>query len=220
VAGILNKLILRSFLMRYFLALILTMLAVGTSYGQSTLSDTKKDQIGAAAQNRLGLVSAGQVPGTNTNDNAVAGNVGEYLFAASGSITSSPSSLDTYTDVADLSLTLTPGDWDLEYSIALALGNTGVTGALFGGAAITDASNNVQTQSVAMTSAVLVSSGDQVISTVTKSIRVSISSTTTYKVRIRSSSATAGSVRVAGNSWTGSFTNPDNASTFYARRVR
>jgi hypothetical protein len=157
--------------------------------------------------------------GVTDGSNACVGCIGEFLFVASGSITSSPASLDTYTDVADLSLTLTPGDWDLEYSIALALGNTGVTGALFGGAAITDASNNVQTQSVAMTSAVLVSSGDQVISTVTKSIRVSISSTTTYKVRIRSSSATAGSVRVAGNSWTGSFTNPDNASTFYARRA-
>jgi len=43
--------------MRYFLALILTVLAVGTSYGQSKLSDTKKDQIGPATATASGLVS-------------------------------------------------------------------------------------------------------------------------------------------------------------------
>jgi hypothetical protein len=63
---------------------------------------------GAATQTSLGLVKAGQVPGTNTNDNAVAGNVGEYKQAsASGVNAGSSSSWKTIT-----SIELEPGDWE------------------------------------------------------------------------------------------------------------
>lgn len=53
----------------------------------------------------------GQIPGTNTNDSASAGNVGEFLTSsiASGSaITLTSGTIGTIT-----SLNLTPGDWDV-----------------------------------------------------------------------------------------------------------
>lgn len=60
----------------------------------------------------------GQFPGTTTNDNASAGNVGEYIFSeiASGSAVA----LTTAT-IADItSITLTPGDWDVWANFATA----------------------------------------------------------------------------------------------------
>lgn len=64
---------------------------------------------GAATQTSLGLVKAGQVPGTNTNDNAVAGNIGEvvrsYVAATNTAATAA------YDDLT--SITLTAGDWDI-----------------------------------------------------------------------------------------------------------
>jgi hypothetical protein len=52
---------------------------------------------------------AGQIPGTITNDNAAAGNVGEFSIATSGS-----GALVTDTPFALISITLTAGDWDVE----------------------------------------------------------------------------------------------------------
>lgn len=71
--------------------------------------------------------SAGQIPGTNTNDNASAGNVGEYIssdlpFGSSKTLTS--------TTALDLtSISLTAGDWDVWGSVAFdsASGTTTAT---------------------------------------------------------------------------------------------
>lgn len=63
---------------------------------------------GNVAQNSAGLVkSAGQLLGTNTNDAAATGYVGEYVEIG-GSVT--PSSSNYVTGSA---LSLTPGDWDI-----------------------------------------------------------------------------------------------------------
>ncbi len=52
----------------------------------------------------------GQLPGTTTNDNANAGNVGEYM---SSTVSSFSVSLVTATAKTITSITLTPGDWDV-----------------------------------------------------------------------------------------------------------
>jgi hypothetical protein len=84
---------------------------VGTSDTQTFTNKT----IDTAGPNTIKIggvtVSAGQHPGTATNDNASAGNVGEYLSAsvASGSAISLSNAV-----VANLgSIALTAGDWDV-----------------------------------------------------------------------------------------------------------
>ena len=70
--------------------------------------------------NGKGLVTAavsttGQIPGTNTNNNASAGNVGEYIsstLAVGSEITLSP---NTATNITSISLTA--GDWDVSGNV-------------------------------------------------------------------------------------------------------
>jgi hypothetical protein len=54
----------------------------------------------------------GQLPGTTTNDNATAGNVGEYLENTGGVILVAPA---TPTDLAQLDLTA--GDWEVSSTL-------------------------------------------------------------------------------------------------------
>lgn len=56
-------------------------------------------------------ISAGQYPGTATNDNAASGNIGEY--AESVIVVGSPVSLVTATPKNITSIPLTPGDWNV-----------------------------------------------------------------------------------------------------------
>lgn len=54
----------------------------------------------------------GQIPGTSTNDNAAAGNVGEFISSNIPSTSAITSASGTVTNVT--SLNLTAGDWDVE----------------------------------------------------------------------------------------------------------
>jgi hypothetical protein len=55
----------------------------------------------------------GQLPGTNTNDNAAPGMVGEYITATGTAV-----SLTTVTPTNVTSISLTPGDWEVAGSFA------------------------------------------------------------------------------------------------------
>lgn len=57
------------------------------------------------------LGTGGQLIGTTTNDNATAGNIGEYIsaFVAVGS----PTALTSTANLNMATITLTPGDWDV-----------------------------------------------------------------------------------------------------------
>lgn len=70
-------------------------------------------------------VGRGQYQGTNTNDNAAAGNVGEVIEStvASGSAIS----LTTSTDTTVTSVTLTAGDWDCWGNVAYSANGSTVT---------------------------------------------------------------------------------------------
>jgi len=81
---------------------------------------------GAATQNSLGLVKAGQVPGTNTNDSAVAGNIGEYI-QVTGTLTPA-----TGAYVTSSVLALTAGDWDITYRFDADANGSTATAFLIG----------------------------------------------------------------------------------------
>jgi hypothetical protein len=61
-----------------------------------------------ATASQRGLIIGGQVPGTTTNDNASAGNVGEYLETLTGSTNQTDANGFTV-----CSRSLTAGDWDV-----------------------------------------------------------------------------------------------------------
>ncbi len=68
------------------------------------------------------VASAGQLLGTNTNDDAASGRQGEYLESLVSSLTS-VGATNTYSDAT--SLTLTAGDWDI--SAFVVVGSAGAT---------------------------------------------------------------------------------------------
>lgn len=59
---------------------------------------------------------AGQFPGSGTDDNADAGNVGEYIYSEIGSGAAVPLTSGTAADIT--SIELTPGDWDVWATVA------------------------------------------------------------------------------------------------------
>ena len=69
-----------------------------------------------------GIIVAGQVPGTTTNDNATAGNVGELI--SSSVVSGSAVSLTTATPANITSVSLTAGDWDCAASAVRTFGAT------------------------------------------------------------------------------------------------
>jgi hypothetical protein len=74
------------------------------------------------SQSGAGLVErAGQLKGTNTNDSAIAGNVGEYLFFSGSAVFIAD---NVYEDIA--TLTLSAGDWDVECIAFMNEGTAGV----------------------------------------------------------------------------------------------
>lgn len=66
--------------------------------------------------------AAGQYPGTTTNDNAQAGNVGEFITAAKTLATARQNT--TNSSITLVSVALTPGDWDCRGIVSSALSNT------------------------------------------------------------------------------------------------
>lgn len=70
----------------------------------------------------IALINTGVIPGTTTNNNAAAGNIGEYISStiASGSAVS----LTTSTLANVTSISLTAGDWDVYAQIIYSLAAT------------------------------------------------------------------------------------------------
>lgn len=157
---------------------------------------------GFASATEAGLYKAGQAPGTPTNDNASAGNVGEYVQASVSSNQSGSTTIATYTDVSGASITLTPGDWDISVQGSIAI--TSATGsgstAALAHLVLADASNNILSSSIGGFS------NETTPNTMTPFSfihRVSINSSTTYKVRFaalsNTGSPTIGGIQVIAN---------------------
>lgn len=97
---------------------------VGTTDTQ-TLTNKTLDTAGPNTLKVSGVtLSTGQYPGTTTNDNATAGNVGEYVesIVASGSALA----LTSATAKTIASISLTAGDWDVSGNLSFN-GNGGVS---------------------------------------------------------------------------------------------
>lgn len=91
------------------------------------------------------VASAGQLQGTATNDSAAAGNVGEELISSIA--LASGLSLSNGVAVNVTTLTLTPGEWDVDGTVYLS--TSGTTGRISAGisqtsATFTTASNGTQ----------------------------------------------------------------------------
>jgi hypothetical protein len=80
---------------------------------------------------------AGQVQGTSTNDNAAAGNIGEFVTSAVAS--GSAVNLTNNTPANITAISLTAGDWDVTGNIVFASGVSTVVTLLQGGISLTTA---------------------------------------------------------------------------------
>lgn len=101
-----------------------------TTNGKGLITAASASTCTPAAANVTGLgpaatATAGQIPGTTTNDNASAGNIGEYQTATASSIAQVSG---TATDI--VSKSLTAGDWDCTGDI-----QTNTAGNIGGGSA-------------------------------------------------------------------------------------
>jgi hypothetical protein len=150
-----------------------------TTNGTATLSNKTFD---TAAPNTLKIggvtVSAGQYPGTATNDNATAGNIGEYVESviASGSAVS----LTTATAADITTISLTAGDWDVSTNCSfITAATTSVTEVACSVSTTlntTDATNG--RLSILFMAAVVPTAGTTMSSAV-QPVRFSLSGTTT-----------------------------------------
>jgi hypothetical protein len=118
------------------------------------------------------------VHGTNTNDSAAAGYVGEYVSAAASAV-----SFGTSTQYADAcSISLTAGDWDISY-VAEVSANGGTLTTTFLGVGTATGNNGAGVSagdnghSIALASAVTGQGGSMA------NYRVSITATTTYYLK-------------------------------------
>lgn len=74
--------------------------------------------------------TTGQIPGTTTNGNATAGNIGEYI--SSTILSGAPVALTTATPANVTSISLTGGDWDVWGTVGY-IANAATTATIFKG---------------------------------------------------------------------------------------
>jgi hypothetical protein len=96
--------------------------------GKITLSGSAEVHIEFLANGTTGnfAVTAGQIPGTATNDTANAGNIGEVVTASRASASSLALVSGTQTNIV-ATLSLTAGDWDVSGVVAFSPGGATVT---------------------------------------------------------------------------------------------
>jgi hypothetical protein len=160
-------------------------------------------------------LTAGQLPGTATNDNASAGNVGEYIESLKTTSTTGSTTLGTYTD-AGVSIALTAGDWSIFFSAELEV--SGAIGTTTNGAlsflTLTDNANTIITEIFGG----FANTVDPITETwLSSQKRVSIAGATTYKLRFTAKDNGGGSLTIGGLNINASSTTP---ITLYARRMR
>jgi hypothetical protein len=110
--------------MKNILATVLTLALCGTALAQSSPNIGGAMLPNGAAPSANGTAAVGQLPGTTTNDNAAAGNVGEYVNSTIGS--GSAVSLTNGTGANIASISLSAGDWDVWGQIVNQPGGTTV----------------------------------------------------------------------------------------------
>jgi hypothetical protein len=153
----------------------------GAKYRVRLVKSGQAVGFGHVGQTSSGLVkSAGQLLGTNTNDSALAGYVGEYLSTINGS-----NSLATgvFEDISSVSLTA--GDWDVCGIVAFEA-TSAVTGTILRTGINSTAGNNTtgMVTGDTLTGTPTMPVFGVVINTITiPAFKVSVSATTTYYLK-------------------------------------
>lgn len=125
---------------------------------------------------------------------------------------------NVYVDASE-EIDLTPGEWDLGYDLSIQIDQgSGENGRM-------NVAIRVGSVTVANTTGLVMWSNHATTDTngysISRSTRVTVTDTTTYKISIRGSQiGTTARGRIIGEDITGALTNPDNASIFWARRVK
>lgn len=142
-------------------------------------------------QTTAGLVkSAGQLLGTNTNDDAAAGYVGEYVSSVVTDSASVPMPASTFTSIT--SITLSAGDWDVS-AIGGLSGNGATTFcSTLIGTTVDSAAGTVIGDSFIATTMALFTPGTNDFAMVGPQIRVSITTPTTYYMTMGSDQSGGG----------------------------
>jgi hypothetical protein len=157
----------------------------------------------AATQTSLGLVKAGQVPGTNTNDNAVAGYVGEYIDTVTHLNTSAAFSTGG-TNQNMASMVLTAGDWDVMGRAGYAyVSSPTVTGFIPSISLVSGTSDTVSRIYATPTTGAV--DNKTIVGGLYR--RISVSTTTTIYM-------------VSGTIYSGGEVRPNTDTAMWARRVR
>jgi hypothetical protein len=142
--------------------------------------------------------TTGGIVGTTTNDNAAAGNVGEFVSSVIAQ--ASPVNLPNGVPTNITSISLTAGDWDAWGNVSGSFTNT--SGSIYGWVSLTSATqpDNSLLSGMALSSGTIANAFFQVVP-----LRVSISTTTTVYLSANSTFSGGTSSGVGG---------------IYARRVR
>lgn len=164
-----------------------------------------------------GQMSIAELPDFSTF--SVHGNA-EYLETV-GTTNTSTATADTWTDATGMTITLTPGVWDIGYDVLLALLHASGSNTARGTVGIFDSSDVLVGNTVGLIRHTLDSSSDDIETMVGHRTRITVTETETYKIRIRAAAASSAyTLRFAGNqNVTGSLTDPDAHSVLWARRV-
>ena len=126
---------------------------------------------------------------------------------------------NTWQDVG-ISVTLTPGTWDVGYhGMLFWLYVSGSSIGHYGGLVIADSSNVNTTGTISMVYNIMSNANDNHGQWVTGTSRVSVTETTTYKIRARQNDNTNATMRVYGTSFGAGLTDPDMATKIWARKV-
>jgi hypothetical protein len=144
----------------------------------------------------------------------------EYLSVSLAANFGSSLNANQYEDVTGMSLSLTPGKWEIGYSIMFGFQTLGGNAVMYANAAITDSSDNVINGTLGGQFDNNLSSTSLRMQQCSISTEITVTSSDTYKLRVRQDVAsTLGNMRVFGENQFGVLTNPDCNSVLWARRI-
>lgn len=134
--------------------------------------------------------------GTNTNDSAAAGNVGEYVSASVAS--ASAVTLTTSTPLTVTSISLTAGDWDVSGAVYFTPGATTSFTQFLASISATNNTLDLTAGNYNIFGFTATVNGGQDFSQVTPPVRVSLAGTTTYYI-VAQSAFSASTMKAFGN---------------------
>jgi len=164
-------------------------------------------------------ISSANIVGRTDGTTVGSGYIGETITATCSADTTTTLA-DTDTDVTGMSITLTPGVWELSYDVCLFVKRVATSATPAGRVRITDSSNNAIANTEGYMQFYSAVDNTTIGLSMNRSTVVNITTSTTYKVRVACNAAAATSTAsVVASSIISGFTNPDNASVIKGIRT-